>query len=117
MTKIVKINSKDLSVLAYANGFTLWHCWVPAPADNDWAGPNSWEDCKDIFRHGDIILATCSDVPFWTLLGVCFEEDNLEVLDMLTNFIQSFMNINHREEISFPPFSSHLRRPGKEKEK
>ena len=49
-------NSKDLSVLAYANGFTLWHYTTVDPAtDVDTSG--YLNDAIDIVRVGDMILA------------------------------------------------------------
>ncbi len=49
-------NSKDLSVLAYANGFTLWHYTSVDPAiDVDTSG--YFNDASDIVRVGDMILA------------------------------------------------------------
>ncbi len=49
-------SSKDLSVLAYANGFTLWHYTSVDPAiDVDTSG--YFNDASDIVRVGDMILA------------------------------------------------------------
>ena len=48
--------SKDLSVLAYANGFTLWHYATPdAAAAVDTAG--YFNAASDMLRTGDMILA------------------------------------------------------------
>ena len=48
--------SKDLSVLAYANGFTLWHYTTNDIAtDVDTAG--YFNDAADMLRVGDIIVA------------------------------------------------------------
>lgn len=48
--------SKNLSVLAYANGFTLWHYTTPdIAADADTAG--YFNDAADMLRTGDMILA------------------------------------------------------------
>lgn len=48
--------SKDLSVLAYANGFTLWHyTTVDAAADVDTAG--YFNDASDMLRVGDMLFA------------------------------------------------------------
>lgn len=48
--------SKDLSVLAYANGFTLWHyATTDTGADVDTAG--YFNDGSDILRVGDMMLA------------------------------------------------------------
>lgn len=50
----------DLSVLAYANGFTLWH-YASADADTDAAG--YFDPAADLLRAGDMILATTSGTP------------------------------------------------------
>lgn len=48
--------SKDLSVLAYANGFTLWHYTsVDLAADMDTAG--YFNDASDMVRVGDMVMA------------------------------------------------------------
>jgi len=48
--------SKDLSVLAYANGFTLWHYTsVDLAADIDTAG--YFNDATDMVRVGDMVMA------------------------------------------------------------
>lgn len=48
--------SKDLSVLAYANGFTLWHFSTTDPAtDVDTTG--YFNAAADMLRAGDMILA------------------------------------------------------------
>ncbi|BAI73122.1 hypothetical protein AZL_024840 [Azospirillum sp. B510] len=51
--------SKDLSVLAYANGFTLWHyTTADAAADVDTAG--YFNGAADLLRVGDMLLANCA---------------------------------------------------------
>ncbi|MEQ8444199.1 MAG: hypothetical protein RIM72_09045 [Alphaproteobacteria bacterium] len=48
--------SRDLSVIAYANGFTLWHYTTQdAATDVDTAG--YFNDAADMLRVGDMILA------------------------------------------------------------
>lgn len=48
--------SKDLSVLAYANGFTLWHyTTTDVAADVDTSG--YFNEASDMLRVGDIIVA------------------------------------------------------------
>ena len=48
--------SKDLSVLAYANGFTLWHYTsTDLAADIDTAG--YFNDASDMVRVGDMVMA------------------------------------------------------------
>ncbi len=51
--------SKDLSVLAYANGFTLWHYTThDLAADVDTIG--YFNGAADLLRVGDMVLANCS---------------------------------------------------------
>lgn len=48
--------SKDLSVLAYANGFTLWHYTTPDLAtDVDTAG--YFNTASDMLRVSDLVIA------------------------------------------------------------
>ena len=48
--------SKDLSVLAYANGFTLWHYATVDAADEVDTG-GYFDGAADMLRAGDMILA------------------------------------------------------------
>lgn len=48
--------SKDLSVLAYANGFTLWH-FTTADVGTDVDTSGYFNDASDMLRVGDIIVA------------------------------------------------------------
>lgn len=47
---------KDLSVLAYANGFTLWHYASP-DADTAIDGSGYFNHAADMLRVGDLIMA------------------------------------------------------------
>lgn len=47
--------SKDLSVLAYANGFTLWH-YVTADAASAVDNAGYFNAAADLLRPGDMIL-------------------------------------------------------------
>ena len=48
--------TKDLSVLAYANGFTLWHYTTADPAVAlTKAGPGYFDPAHAMLRVGDII--------------------------------------------------------------
>jgi hypothetical protein len=62
---------KDLSVLAYANGFTLWHYTTPDSAA-DVTAPGAWDPAADMLRAGDIIVANVDTtrVPAALLLVV-----------------------------------------------
>lgn len=48
--------SKDLSVLAYANGFTLWHYATP-DATAVVTAANYFDPSADMMRAGDIVVA------------------------------------------------------------
>lgn len=47
---------KDLSVLAYANGFTLWHYITPDIA-NTVAASGYFNDSAHMIRVGDMVMA------------------------------------------------------------
>ena len=49
-------NSQDLSVLAYANGFTLWHYVSSADALATIAAANYFDGASDMLRVGDTVL-------------------------------------------------------------
>jgi len=51
---------KDLSVLAYANGFTLWHYKTTDP-DSDVDDADYFLDAIDMLRPGDMILANTGE--------------------------------------------------------
>lgn len=46
----------DLSVLAYANGFTLWH-YTTADTAADVDSPGYFNDAADMLRVGDMLFA------------------------------------------------------------
>lgn len=48
--------SKDLSVLAYANGFTLWH-YATNDSSNQADTSQYFNGASDMLRVGDMILA------------------------------------------------------------
>ncbi len=48
--------SKDLSVLAYANGFTLWH-YTTIDVTGDVDTSNYFNDASDMLRVGDMLFA------------------------------------------------------------
>ncbi|MBL4691033.1 MAG: hypothetical protein JKY68_06165 [Rhodospirillales bacterium] len=49
-------NAKDLSVLAYANGFTLWH-YTTTDLSTEVDTSGYLNDATDIVRVGDMVLA------------------------------------------------------------
>ena len=51
---------RDLSVLAYANGFTLWHYKAGEEASSGVAGDNYFADASDMMAPGDMIMVSGS---------------------------------------------------------
>jgi len=52
---------RNLSVLAYAQGFTLWHY----KAEGEWleavAAPHFFEDAADMLTAGDMMMVSATD--------------------------------------------------------
>ncbi len=55
----MSMNSKNLSVLAYANGFTLWH-YKTADAKATVSASGYFNDVANIFNVGDLIVTSMS---------------------------------------------------------
>lgn len=53
---------EDLSVLAYANGFTLWHLRTSEVAADLCAG-GGLKDAADLLRPGDMVIASGTAGP------------------------------------------------------
>jgi len=52
---------RNLSVLAYANGFTLWHYKSSAEALERVTARDYFEDAADMLSGGDILMLTATD--------------------------------------------------------
>lgn len=52
---------RSLSVLAYANGFTLWHCKAGQEFLDAVAGEDFFADAADMLAAGDIVMVSASD--------------------------------------------------------
>lgn len=52
---------RNLSVLAYANGFTLWHYKSGADALERITTQNYFEDAADMLSSGDIMMLSATD--------------------------------------------------------
>ncbi len=52
---------RHLSVLAYANGFTLWHYKALKDALDVVTGNNFFGDGADMLTAGDLIMVTAND--------------------------------------------------------
>ncbi len=64
-------SAKDLSVLAYANNFTLWHYTT---ADDAVTGAGYFNNSKDMVQVGDLIIANIDtdgtpDTTFYVVTG------------------------------------------------
>jgi len=55
--------SKDLSVLAYANGFTSWHYRTSDDA-GEVLKPGYFNGASDLIRWGDMVMVNCIDGGF-----------------------------------------------------
>ncbi len=49
---------RNLSVLAYANGFTLWHYKTEADALPNVEAPGYFDDAVDMLANGDMLLVS-----------------------------------------------------------
>jgi hypothetical protein len=52
---------RSLSVLAYANGFTLWHYKGEADALTAVARPGFFSDAVDMLARGDMVLVSAPE--------------------------------------------------------
>lgn len=73
-------SSRELSVLAYANGFTLWHYRSGDSADEVLV-PGYFLAADELFRSGDLVLLTLtgSGRPFGAALVVTAVRPGLSV--------------------------------------
>jgi hypothetical protein len=52
---------RKLSVLAYANGFTLWHYRADADLLDNVVAQGFFADAADVLASGDIVMISASD--------------------------------------------------------
>ena len=52
---------RNLSVLAYAQGFTLWHYRAPARRMDEVCAEDYFEDAGDMMAEGDILMVSATD--------------------------------------------------------
>jgi hypothetical protein len=57
---IMSFIARELSVLAYANGFTLWHYRTGA---DDLLGAGYFDSAQELLREGDQIIANTARAP------------------------------------------------------
>ena len=51
---------RDLSVLAYANGFTLWHYKTASDTLADIAGDDYFAEASDMMAVGDMVMVSAT---------------------------------------------------------
>lgn len=56
---------RNLSVLAYANGFTLWHAL--SKVAGDFTTPGNLNDARDLLNPGDFVIVSGVDNTFGTV--------------------------------------------------
>jgi hypothetical protein len=56
----MSFTARELSVLAYANGFTLWHYRTGA---DDLLGAGYFDSAQELLREGDQIIANTGRAP------------------------------------------------------
>jgi hypothetical protein len=52
---------RNLSVLAYANGFTLWHYKASGEEQTTVAAPSFFRDAGDMLASGDMVMVSAPD--------------------------------------------------------
>ena len=74
------LNIRDLSVLGYANGFTLWH-YITSDKQEIVRGKGYFNEAADMLRPGDLILANSinDDTAESIMLSVAKISDGLVV--------------------------------------
>ena len=72
---------RNLSVLAYANGFTLWH-YKADPADHPYTGKQDFfADAGDMLAGGDLVMVSSREGA--RLLCVLADADGLRTAAMM----------------------------------
>jgi hypothetical protein len=61
---------RNLSVLAYANGFTLWHYKAPKERLDAVAAANYFADAADMLSVGDLVMISAADGARILCVGV-----------------------------------------------
>lgn len=69
--------NKNLSVIAYANGFTLWHYCGSKETLATISASGYFNDVKTLMNTGDIIIINASDNT--AILQVTVSESNITV--------------------------------------
>lgn len=66
-----RFNIRNLSVLAYANGFTLWHYRNPAAPITACLGAGFFQDAADMLTPGDIMFVSGSGAAACVVVAGC----------------------------------------------
>ena len=61
MTALPEFSVRHLSVLAYAQGFTLWHYKAPAAALSHLERPGFFNHAADMLAAGDMMMMSAAD--------------------------------------------------------
>ncbi len=64
------LSLNNLSVLAYANGFTLWHLKYQKNGKELINKPDFFNGAFDLVRTGDLIVVVCLDGVFIAAVGL-----------------------------------------------
>ena len=56
--------TRNMSILAYANGFTLWHYKAPKITRAEIMNANYFGDAADMLSEGDMVLVSAKDGAF-----------------------------------------------------
>lgn len=73
---------RNLSVLAYAQGFTLWHYRAGAARIAEIIAPGFFNAATDMFAVGDMVLISAIDGG--TVVCVSTTDKNVNIAPMLT---------------------------------
>ena len=57
----LRVSSRSMSVLAYAQGFTLWHYKAGAAGLADTVGNGFFDTASDMLAVGDMVLISARD--------------------------------------------------------
>ena len=79
MGEIMAFQNKNLSVIAYANGFTLWH-YAANETLATIATAGYFNSVKTLMNIGDIVIVNASDTTSIKVVGVSSDNITLSAL-------------------------------------
>jgi hypothetical protein len=71
---------RNLSVLAYANGFTLWHYKGAGEERGKLTGKNFFAEAKDMLADGDLMIANTARGP--VLMAMTMQDGGVQAMIM-----------------------------------